>query len=390
MPQPPRTSELSPDVSPRSEKWILPATIFFGLYAVCRTFYSIYSLYRDSILAHDLRVQYEPWLLLIHRDTAASALHTLTYLPHTWILLTPLYALGWSTAESLWFVINFLLHLYIWHGISNLACLRRDQRWLFLSLYFSLESVGLTIALGNPVVACMAATVAAYSASTPGRSGIFLALAAIKHSIVYPVYFKLLLERSKKVLFPIVFIGASLLAAMWWARIGPADLLAGLHNGTAQVNIWMHETQSVSLVPVAEKLLGGIGGPALVQAVVWSLWGVLFWITMKIRDNLGQLVALLLIGLLPMHHRSYDLIVAAPLVAFLIRRDCLLAACLVTLPLCGLWDTFCHHFQKQHPFLAACNQVYYQVVIFTLFSITVAVSRKIQIPSAGGVTSPAP
>ena len=381
MSQPAPSSTPPPAAPNRAKNWITPVTLLFGLYAIFRTVFSIYSLARDAIFGHDLYVQYEPWLLLIHRNTAAEALQTLTYLPHTWILLTPLYALGWHAAEAIWFVINFLLHIYIWHTLSVLTGLRRDQRLLFLALYFSFVSVGVSIALGNPVTACMAATVAAYASANAGRSGIFFALASIKHSIIYPVYLKLVLQRSvTKILPSILFIGLSLLAVMWWAHIGPMDLLSGLRAGTAQVNFWMHENQSICLVPLLQKLLPA----SLVQIVTWTLWLALFAISLAfIKDRIAQLAALLLIGLLPMHHRSYDLIVATPLIALLIRQNNLLDPCLVTLTLCGLWDTLCNHFQHHHPFVAACNEVYYPLLILILFLITFLVGRRPQPTQAG-------
>ena len=75
------------------------------------------------------------------------------------------------------------------------------RRWLLLVFLWDWLCTGLVIGLGNLALVCVAAALAAYPFSSASNS-MFLTLSAMKQTLVFPLYFRLLLKRPKMLIVP--------------------------------------------------------------------------------------------------------------------------------------------------------------------------------------------
>jgi hypothetical protein len=277
--------------------------------------------------SHDLNIYYSLWFLLGHRDFADIALSQALYLPHTWLVLTPFFLLGWPAARLVMLALNVGCVFYIWWRLSELAGLQGMRRWLFLVFLWDWLCMGLVIGLGNLALVCVATALAAYPFSSAGSS-VFLTLSAMKQTLVFPLYFRLLLKRPKMLVVPFVVVAVCGVAVLVWARLGPADVLATARGSVSRVEGWT-QFDLTSLRRLLRPLLGS--GAAL-SAVVWVVWFVIYGAVMwRVKDPLAQLAALLLLSLLPVYHQEYDLVAAAPTLALIMRRGSLAWPALMTL-----------------------------------------------------------
>jgi len=299
----------------------LPVRLLLG---VLRTARSLAMLFGAS---HDLNIYYSLWFLLGHRDFADIALSQALYLPHTWLVLTPLFLLGWPGARLVMALINAGCVFYIWWRLSKLAGLQGMRRWLLLVFLWDWLCTGLVIGLGNLALVCVATALAAYPFATVG-GGVFLTLSAMKQTMVFPVYFWLLLKRPKMLIVPFVVVAVCGVAVLVWARLGPAEALGMARGSVNTVAAW---TQ-FDLTSLRRLLRPALGGGAVLSAVVWAVWfgiyGVVMW---RVKEPLAQLAALLLLSLLPVYHQEYDLVAAAPALALFMRRGSLAWPALMTL-----------------------------------------------------------
>jgi hypothetical protein len=201
------------------------------------------------------------------------------------------------------------------------------RRWLLLVFLWDWLCTGLVIGLGNLALVCVATALAAYPFSSVGSS-VFLTLSAMKQTLVFPLYFRLLLKRSKMLILPFVVVMVCGLAVLVWARLGFADALGMARGSMNTVQAWT-QYDLTSLRRLLRPLLGS--GAAL-SAVVWVVWFVIYGAVMwRVKDPLAQLAALLLLSLLPVYHQEYDLVAAAPTLALLMRRGSLAWPALMTL-----------------------------------------------------------
>ncbi len=201
------------------------------------------------------------------------------------------------------------------------------RRWLLLAFLWSWLSTGLVVGLGNLALVCVASVLAAY----PFRShanAVWLTLAAMKHSLVFPIYLRLLFKRPSLLLVPAVVIGVSGVVALVWARLGPAEMLQMARGSMATVEAWT----AYDLTSLRRLFRPMLGGGAALAVVVWVLWfglyGLVVW---RVKDSLAQLAALLLLSLLPLYHQQYDLVAAAPALALFLKRGSLVWPALMTL-----------------------------------------------------------
>jgi hypothetical protein len=265
---------------------------------------------------HDLYSYYSIWFVLSHRDCADIALRESLYFPHTWFVFTPVFILGWSAARILMFLANLAAVFYIAWRLSELAGLHGVRRWLLLAFFAGWTGTGNVIGLGNLALVCLAAVLAAYPFSS-SRNGVFLTLAAMKQSLVFPLYFYLLLKRPKVLFVPFVSLTLCGLAVLWWARIGFADSLK-------LPKYWVDSTSAWTTIDhtCLRRLLALFISDSLVVAVLkWVIWFALFGVTVRwIKDPLAQLAAWLLLALLPVYHYQYDLVVAVPALAVFLKR----------------------------------------------------------------------
>jgi hypothetical protein len=305
----------------------LPACLLLGLgiiWALLRTARSLAILFEVS---HDLSIYYSLWFLLGHRDYADIALSQALYLPHTWLVLTPLFLLGWPAARLVMLLLNVGCVFYIWRRLSDLAGLQGLRRWLLLVFFWDWLCTGLVVGLGNLALVCVAAVLAAYPFSSATNS-VWLTLSAMKQSLVFPFYFRLLFQRPKLLILPFLVIALCGLGVMVWARLGIADVLGMAQGSLSTVKAW---TQ-YDLTSLRRLLRPLLGGGAVLSVVVWIIWFALYGVvTWRIKEPLAQLAALLLLSLLPMYHQQYDLVAAAPTLAMFLRRSSLTWPALMTL-----------------------------------------------------------
>ena len=305
----------------------LPARLLLGVgivWGLLRTERSVAMLFEAS---HDLNIYYSLWFLLGHRDFADIALSQALYLPHTWPVLTPLFLLGWPAARLLMVLLNLGCVFYIWWRLSELARLQGTRRWLLLVFLWDWLCTGLVIGLGNLALVCVATALAAYPFSSAGSS-VFLTLSAMKQTLVFPLYFRLLLKRPKMLIVPFVVVAVCGVAVLIWAQLSPAEVLAMARGSVSRVEGWT-QFDLTSLRRLLRPLLGS--GAAL-SAVVWVVWFAIYGAVMwRVKDPLAQLAALLLLSLLPVYHQEYDLVAAAPTLALLMRRGSLAWPALMTL-----------------------------------------------------------
>jgi hypothetical protein len=300
---------------------LLAVAIIWGLFRTAR---SLRMLFVES---HDLSIYYSLWFLLGHREYADIALSQALYLPHTWLLLTPFFILGWPAARLLMLMLNVACVFYIWRRLSQLAELEGMRRWLLLAFLWSWLCTGLVIGLGNLALVCVAAALAAYPFSS-ATSSVFLTLSAMKQSLVFPLYFQLLLKRPKALVVPFVVVTVCGVAVLFWARLGPAEALNKARGSLDTVQAWT-QYDLTSLRRLLHPLLAG---GANLAAVVWAVWFALYGIVMwRVKEPLTQLAALLLLSLLPVYHQEYDLVAAAPALALFLKRGSLAWPALMTL-----------------------------------------------------------
>jgi hypothetical protein len=305
----------------------LPARLLLGVaivWGLLRTARSLHMLFEAS---HDLNIYYSLWFLLGHRDFADIALSQALYLPHTWLVLTPFFLLGWPGARLLMLLLNVGCVFYIWWRLSELAGLKGIRRWLLLVFLWDWLCTGLVIGLGNLALVCVATALAAYPFTSVGGS-VFLTLSAMKQTLVFPLYFRLLLKRPKMLILPLVVVAACGVAVLVWAGLSPAEVVGMARGSVSRVEGW---TQ-FDLTSLRRLLSPVMGGGAALSAVVWVVWfGLYGLVTWRVKDPLAVVAALLLLSLLPIYHQEYDLVAAAPALALFLRRGSLAWPALMTL-----------------------------------------------------------
>jgi hypothetical protein len=359
-----RTCKPNSASRPRLVEWAI--LVAFGLYALVRTIHSVTMLFPKSGWdGHDLKLIYETWLQFISPHHAAAAFVTITYLPYVWWLLTPIFIFGWPGAKIVWCIANFGFAGFCCHRLGKLLNFGRLQFWLCLTFFFSWVSTGLVIGLGNVALATLTAVIAWLPGETRARS-FYLLPAALKHSLTFPLFLNELIRRPRRTFVPCVILAAMIIASMAWAHTGVAQLLKGMKAGEQiSSEVWMKENPTVSLLPAFQAALGQT---RTAQILNWAVWFALAAAFVLLVSNRISLVAgLLLLGLLPIHHRPYDMLVAFPAMALFLARDWRLAA-LVTVLLSGVFDTIQHGFGARLPLLNVIGAGYYQVVILAMLS----------------------
>jgi hypothetical protein len=316
---------------------LLGVAIALGLFRTAHVLHLHWTLGADhghDLSTHDLYSYYSIWFVLGHRDCADIALRESLYLPHTWLAFTPIFILGWSAARILMFLINVAAVFYIWWRLAELTGLHGVRRWLLLAFFWCWSAPANVIGLGNLALVCLAAVLAAYPFAS-STSGVCLMLSAMKQSVVFPLYFYLLIKRSRVLIVPFVTFALCGLAALWWARLGFIEGLKLPKYWVEHVSTWT----AVDHTCLRRLLVLFIGNKLAVSVVMWGIWFALFGITARfIKDPLAQLAALLLLALLPTYHYAYDMILAVPAMALFMKRCHLVWPTLMTFSLA--WDPF--------------------------------------------------
>ncbi len=314
--------------SPQSrERFVALLLLAVGIvWAAARTWRSVKMLFAVS---HDLDIYYSLWFLLSHRDYAALALSQALYLPHTWVVLTPLFVLGWPTGRVLMLLLNIVSVFYLWWRLSELVGLKGLRKWLLLVFFWGWLGTGLILGLGNLALVCVAATVAAYPFKSPAN-GIFLMLAAMKQTLVFPLYFYLLFKRPRILIIPFATFGVCGVAALLWAQLGITDAIHLAKGSTEIAGAWTLYDFTCLRRVFAPFMKSGL----TMTIMIWSTWFALYAVCLRcIKDSLHRFSALLLLSLLPMYHQRYDVVAAVPLLAILLSRGSLLWPVLMTLSL---------------------------------------------------------
>ncbi len=307
------------------------------VWAVMRTWRSVAMLFSRS---HDLDIYYSLWFLLSHREYAALALSQALYLPHTWVVLTPIFILGWPVAKAAVLMLNILSILYLWWRLSKLTGLEGSRRCLLLAFFMGWLGTGLILGLGNLALICVAATIASYP-YTSTKNSIFLTLAAMKQTLVFPLYFYLLFKRPKALIIPIATFAVCGIAALSWAKLGLADIPRLAKGSTEIAGAWTLYDFTCMRRLFTPFMSSGVA----LSLTIWIIWFALFGVCLRfIKDPLALLSSFLLLSLLPMYHQRYDLVAAVPLLAILLRRCSLIWPTLMTISLASdIGATFSVH-----------------------------------------------
>ena len=345
----------------------LPARLLLGaavVWAFFRTARSLAMLFSES---HDLDIYYSLWFLLRHRDYADIALSQALNLPHTWLVLTPLFLLGWPAARMLMLLLNVASVFYLWWRLSQLAGLAGIRRWLLLAFFWGWLGTGLIIGLGNLALVCVAAAVAAYPFASTTNS-VLLPLSAMKQSLVFPLYFQLLFKRPKVLILPFAVFAVGGVAALLWARLSLAEGLKMAKDSLDATNSWTQSDVRLHDFTCMRRLLVPFVKSSLAASVVmWLIWFGLFGLCARfIKDHLAQLAALLLLSLLPMYHQKYDLVAAVPALAVCLRRCSLTWPTLMTVALATDFGASFSRFLPPGPLRNAAHTVewdYYPLLI---------------------------
>jgi hypothetical protein len=291
----------------------------WGVFRIARSMQLLFSVSHDSFMYYSL------WFVMAHRDMADIALRQSFYLPHTWVFLTPFFCLGWPLARILLLMVNVVALGFIWVRLSRLAELEGVRRWLLLAFFCSWLGTGLVLGLGNLALVCIAAVLAAYPFSSRS-SQVVLAFSAMKQTLVFPVFFHLLLRRPKVLVLPCAIFGVCGVAALIWARLSIPEAFKMAAGAVSAVGTW---TQFDHLC--LRRVLGlVVHNAGMLAAANWLVWLALFVPAMRMRDPLCQLAAFLLLGLLPIYHNVYDMVAAVPALAIFLRRGNIIGATLMT------------------------------------------------------------
>ena len=251
----------------------LPALLLLAVATAWGLFRTVHVMIIHAHLTpptHDLYSFYSIWFVYCHRDCADIAFRSDLHLPHTWLVFTPLFILGWPAARILMFLINVGAVFYVWWRLSKLAGLEGIQRWLMLAFFWSWSATGNVIGLGNMALVCLAAAVAAYPFASK-TNGLFLALSAMKQSLVFPLYFYLLFRRPKVLILPFAIFALSGLAVLWWTRMSIVEGVGVFKGWVDHVSTWT----AIDHTCLRRLLVLFISNKLAVSVVMWVIWFVL-------------------------------------------------------------------------------------------------------------------
>jgi hypothetical protein len=251
---------------------------------------------------------------------------------------------------------------------------------LLLAFFCSWLSTGIVVGLGNLALVCLAAMIAAFP-FVSRTHGFFLALSAMKQTLVFPVYFRLLFQKPKMYIVPVVIFSVCGIAALIWARLTPLEAIRMARESVQSVSGWTQADHTC-----LRRLLAPLAPNARALAAInWLAWFGLFGLGVRfVKDPLAQLAALLLLSLLPIYHNIYDLVLAAPALAVFLQRaplwwPALMTAMLAVNPLPAI-----QRFLPSgplHEFAGYLDYGYYPLVILAilagLFRLECGTARKV-------------
>lgn len=115
---------------------VVEKVIFFGAltYAIFRTTRSLWLHAQPDLDMHDLRLLFEKWSTLFNRGPNFAA--EVTYLPHVYCLLTPIFAWGWPITRTCAYILNVVAVIFIVCRLSFWAQLSNKKRLFFIVFYF--------------------------------------------------------------------------------------------------------------------------------------------------------------------------------------------------------------------------------------------------------------
>ncbi len=287
----------------------LTAAVLWAAFRIARSMQILFSV------SHDGFMYYVLWFVIGHRDVADIGLRQALYLPHTFLFLTPFFAFGWPVARVLLLLLNVGAIVFIWLRLSKLAGLEGLRRWLFLAFFCSWLGTGLVVGLGNLALVCVAFLIAAFPADTTGKH-LALAFSALKQSLVFPVYLHLLFKRPRALVIPTLVFAVSGIGAMFWTRLSPLDMISMAKGAVTAVGTWT----TIDHLCLRRLFALFIANATVVSALNWLVWFGLFALTLRIKDPLCQFAALLIISLLPLYHKEYDMVAVAPALAIFLKR----------------------------------------------------------------------
>jgi len=242
------------------------------------------------------------------------------------VLLSPIAAIPWVFARSLWLAINLIAFLLMLWLMVSLACADwRDWRTqLFLAFTIALAPFHTGLATANPVILVVALCVAAVWLAQQGRviaSGVTLAVGlSLKPTVAMAFVIFYIVHRQWRMVAAICATTTVLMivamARLW--RIGFSWLATYLENSakifsrgsiddfTPANRVWFNMVNvQVAFYSLVKSVLWTRVLSLSVVAVFFGLW---LWFILKNHAgwNLLALSTLVTICLLPVYHRFYD------------------------------------------------------------------------------------
>lgn len=217
---------------------------------------------------------------------------------------------------------------------------------------------GLVLGLGNLALVCLAGAVAAFPVFRSGQTAFGLLLASLKHSLTAPVFFLVFLQRPRLVLAVGLLIFSTTLFLLLNQGVCMDEFIKGLGAGQSALARWENENESVSL-PVHFTGLARQTLPIL-------SFIILFIMTLRWNDLLKIFAGTMLITLLPIHHRFYDLVTLAPILAIMLREIPLIWSAGLTMLLSGLVESA---LKRQNEFFNSFQNYYYLFLLLALYGL---------------------
>ena len=242
------------------------------------------------------------------------------------VLLSPIAALPWAFARSLWLAINLIAFLLmLWLMVSLAHADWRDLRTqIFLAFTVALAPVHTGVATANPVIVVVALCVTTVFLAQQGRalaSGMTLAVGvSLKPTVAMAFVIFYIVHRQWRMVGVTCATSAVLMVAgmarLW--RSGFSWLPSYLENSAKVFSRGSIDDFTPANRSWFNMVNAQVAFYSLVKSVVWSnvltflivgsLLGLWLWFIIKNRAgwNLLALSTLVTICLLPVYHRFYD------------------------------------------------------------------------------------
>jgi hypothetical protein len=310
----------------------------------------------------DLRAIHEMWESFLAGRPAGP------YLAHAHLLLTPLFALGRAPGRAAMFVVNVGLVWYIWRQLAIRAGLDPALRWVGMILFCDWTATRAVIGQGQVGLLVLAAAV---TRMPPGP--VWLTVLSIKQSLAFPFFVDAAAARRwRELAGPALFALGVAAVALYATGIGPGAYVASLGEGMSHQGVGGGQTD------LASRLEGVMGSRMLASGLLAAPWLLAYrWVRKRVQAPLAVTAALLVLSLLPVYHRFYDLVVLAPALALLLRHRPPVYALGLTAMLAGGFEHLTTRGYYGIGWLGAVLEYYYPALLLGLLAVLAGLERRV-------------